>query len=212
MILEPLHPWLSESSSLISSHRHGNTSTITTYLLHKHLKENRTVTILHHPGDLCKQHFTALLSKCGVNVAEVVSTSKLCFVELSCPLDSPPDLVGSLEKLAGSNVVFIMEVHVLSGIGCSVRDVLEFMQRLLRRKDQIVVATTRVSEETAQLNTLLGVLLGSVTCLDTLESGASKDVDGHVTHSSQGVERRALYKGSERGVRVFPLGTSPGTV
>ena len=211
MILDTLEPWIGEASILLSSCRHGNTSTLSTALIHKHLKAGRHVTILHHPGDCCRQHFTALLAKCGVNVPEVVSRSQLKFVQLDCPLDSAPDLVRTGGMLSEADVVFVMGVHVLGGIGCSSQDVLLFTQRLLRN-DQIVVATTRVSEETAQLNTLLGVLLGQVTCLDTLDGGASKEVDGHVTCKSVGVDKRALYKSSERGVRVFPLGTAPGTV
>ena len=130
---------------------------------------------------------------------------------MECGVTSSPCLGGLGEKLGGSDVVVIPDVYLLVGLGCELRDVLIFIQKLLRNK-QIVVATSRVSLETSQLNVYLEGLLEHHVTMDTLESGASVEVNGHVTVTSREGVRTALYKASERAFKVFPMGTAPGTV
>ena len=214
MILDALEPWLLPGNYLLTSGRHGNTSSLLIYLLQRHLKQKTPVTLLHHVGASQVNHFTALLAKCGVNVSDVRDRGLLTYRELDCPLDSPPDLLKvaeSVEKVSENQVVVLSDIHLFLGLGCSLKDVVMLIQRLLRT-DSVVIATSRDSLETRQLNTFLESMLGNNVSLDTLKSGASAEVDGHVSRRGRGEVVRALYKGSERGFKVFPLGTAPGTV
>ena len=214
MILEALVP---DCNYLLSSGRHSNTSALLCNLTHKQLKLNRTVTIVHHFGESSVHHYDTLLAKSGVNVSEVKESGKLKYSELNCLLHTPPHLDNNsdnpewLKKVEENQVVVLTEIHLLLGLGCQLKDVVMLVQRLLR-DGLIVIVTSRDSPETKQLNTYLESLLGNCVSVDTLNSGASKEVDGHMTRRSTGVVSTGLYKGSERGLKVFPLGTAPGTV
>lgn len=159
------------------------------------------------PGEVA--HYTTLLSKCGVS-SSVIAT-ELKFIEVTCEMTSSPCLEVLRDKLDGADVVVIPDVYLLMGLGCELRDVIILVQKLLRNK-QIVIATSRVSLETSQLNVYLEGLLEQHVTMDTLQSGASVEVDGHVTVTSREGVRTALYKGTERAFKVFPMGTAPGTV
>ena len=215
MILDALEPWLPDGNYLLSSDRHGNTSTLLTYLIQKYLKKKSTVTVLHHVGLSSVHHHNALLAKCGVNVNEVKESGLLKFSELVCPLDSPPDLTNIPASVEANDkgVIVFTDIHLLLGLGCQLKDVVMLVQRLLRN-DMVVIVTSRESPETKQLNTYLESLLGNFVSLDTLDSGASAEVDGHVKRRTRGEFSTALYKGFKgvEGFKVFPLGTAPGTV
>ena len=212
MVLEALDSWVGSGSLLLSSGNHGNTSATLTRVLHCHIKQNRTVSILHHHGDNTVQHYNTLLGKCSIDASALVTSSKLNYTTLPCFLDSAPDLDVLYNTLSKCDVAVVTELHVLPGLGCALRDVILLIQKLLR-KGVIVIATTRVAPETLPLNTLLAGLLGDVTTLVSLESGASQEVDGHITWEREGgLQSRCLYKGSEKGVKLFPMGAAPGTV
>ena len=216
MILDALEQWLPDGNYLLSSARHGNTSTLLTYLTQKYLKQNRGVTVFHHFGESSAHQFNSLLAKCGINVTEIKEVGRLKYTDFICPLKSPPDLSSIPESIEGvsdneKHVVVLTEIHLFLGLGCQLKDIVMLVQRLLRNS-LVVIATSRDSPETKQLNTYLESMLGNCVTLDTLESGASAEVDGHVTRRCRGQVGEALYKGSERGFKVFPLGTAPGTV
>ena len=214
MILDPLAPWLSPTPSprlLLSAH-HANTSTLSTHLLVQHIRAERSVTVVTHV-QTCAQHWSVLLGKCGIIADEEVGKGNLRFYEFEVEIENTPDLDKLRVSVGKSDVVFLSDIHVLLGMGCELKEVVALVQKLIRDK-KVVVATSRVAPETAQLNVYLSRLLGDSTCLDTLESGASAEVDGHVTRdSSHGITREiGLYKASERGVKVFPMGAAPGHV
>ena len=130
-MLDTLQEWLGPYSTLLRVERHANTTPHILYL-----------TTLPHPITILSlnytpQHFQSLI-KGGDNVR---------FIELTCALEAKPDLDALCVKLTSNmgggmtpniaelsdtqSLVVIDGIEVLSGLGCSNKEIVMLVQRVM---------------------------------------------------------------------------------
>ena len=197
-------------SGLYLYNRHANPSTLTTYSLIQQFKAGKTVAIV--PLQSTKNHVTGLLNKCSINFTKLEEDNQLKFQDLHYLPDSLPDLIKLFDEVVKQDVLLIDGIHVLLALGCELADVVKLVQKLLL-KGCVVIATCRVGMETQEIISGLSYMFEHVTTIDTLESGSSKEVDGHITYldRSKKCEIKMLYKSSEKNIKLFTMGSAPGT-
>jgi len=209
-MLDTLQEWLGSNSTLLRVERHANTTPHILHLLQSHTAKASlpaTLLTLANTAD----HYKALHKIDNVR-----------YIDLTCTLDTAPDLDTLYNELTSTIVdnqcleqlVIVDSIEILSGLGCTNRDIVRLVQRVMAQCRTIV--TMRVSavcsESEQELDAHLQCLFTSVAGISTLTTGASTEVDGHLTLYSEDCDKRSLYKLSERGIKVFPLGVSPGLV
>ena len=114
-----------------------------------------------------------------------------------------------MQLARAEDVVVVEDVHVLLGLGCAVRAVLQLVQELARACCVLVCVRAPARHLAAALQTLLP----AASALRTLQAGASAEVDGHLdTYHHPHAHSRCLYKAAEKTFKLFPMGAAPGTV